>query len=66
VIFAAGFHWLMTVESTNTDKPKLKKSITVLHTEYNPATGFPMIGGLGGVDTGGNLFGQSSSSLHHH
>jgi len=66
VIFAAGFSWLMTVESTNTDHPKRQKTVSLEHTYTNPATGLLMIGGLGGVDAGGNLFGQSNSSLHHH
>lgn len=29
----------------------------------NPATGLPMIGGIGGVDVAGNPFG---TDLHHH
>ena len=66
VIFAAGFSWLMTVESTNTDQPKRQKTASLEHTYTNPTTGLPMIGGLGGVDTGGYLLGQSISSPHHH
>ena len=66
VIFAAGFSWLMTVESTNTDHSKRQKTVSLEHTYTNPATGLLMIGGLGGVDAAGNLFGQSNSSLHHH
>jgi len=58
VIFAAGFSWLMSVESTNTDKPKRKKDAL-----YNPATGFPMVGGL---DTAGNPFGISIQKNTHH
>ena len=27
----------------------------------NPATGLPMIGGIGGIDVGGDVFGSSSS-----
>lgn len=30
----------------------------------NPATGLPMIGGVGGHDVAGNSYGQSSSTLH--
>jgi len=67
VIFAAGFNWLMTVESTNTDKPKRKKTDSLEFTYTNPATGLLIIGGgPGGVDIGGNPIGQSNSSLHHH
>lgn len=29
-------------------------------TAVNPATGLPMIGGISGVDSSGNAFGQSS------
>ena len=31
-------------------------------TSINPSTGLPMVGGIGGVDVGGNLFGSSSRS----
>ena len=30
---------------------------------YNPASGLPMVGGIGGVDVGGNMYGTDSS--HH-
>lgn len=66
VIFAAGFSWLMTVESTNTDQPKRKETDALEFDWINPATGLLIIDGPGGVDTGGNPIGQSSSSLHHH
>lgn len=29
----------------------------------NPATGLPMIGGMGGVDVGGNIYGSSAHDL---
>ena len=31
-------------------------------TEVNPATGLPMVGGIGGMDVAGNAYGMSSSS----
>jgi hypothetical protein len=54
-IFAAGFNWLMSVESTNTDEPKRKKSDVGEYTIYNPSTGLPM---RGGVDSSGHLWGE--------
>ena len=30
--------------------------------DVNPATGLPMIGGIGGIDAGGNAYGTSSTS----
>ena len=56
VIFAAGFNWLMTVESTNTDKPKPKNAVFGPPAFYNPTTGLPMVGGM---DSAGNLLGHS-------
>jgi hypothetical protein len=55
VIFAAGFSWLMTVESTNTDQPKPKKTVFGPPAFINPTTGLPMVGG---VDSVGNLLGD--------
>jgi hypothetical protein len=40
-----------------TIEPDLTDDIDTLDTHINPATGEPMIGGLGGVDTSGNPFG---------
>ena len=31
-------------------------------TSVNPTTGLPMIGGIGGVDVGGNIYGSSAHS----
>lgn len=31
--------------------------VTPATTDINPATGLPMVGGIGGVDVGGNLYG---------
>ena len=42
------------------------------HTEINPATGLPMIGGMGGIDLAGNPYGtnfhdcQSQAGLSAH
>lgn len=35
-------------------------------TTINPATGLPMMGGIGGIDVAGNPYGFDNDDMHHH
>lgn len=56
------WNWITGLFDTG---PNITSDTTSMHhADHNPATGLPMIGGIGGVDAGGSPFGHEVHQWH--